>query len=275
MIKKYRNVCLILIFSIIAVFNALSIDFDNVVDFSVNLKALSILIENGQEDELDRNKYYVLNGIYSSISPKIINRNYFFYLNKEDLINPSSFINKIEAGSTGLTVYLKQSLTQETMDMLNSSSGVSDELIAAVLDDISDLIKKESIYSSSNFTGISLSDELIEIIDINPQITEEIVFLNRLLLEAAFPDEIWPEQLELELVYGEWIGTDDVIGYKCILIVNGAQAFRIFNRLKTEEASSLIIPINSKIMVVAKPVRVITLNGERVWELEAYYIRKI
>ena len=109
----------------------------------------------------------------------------------------------------------------------------------------------------------------------NPRITEEIVFLNRLLLEAAFPGEITPVQLELELVYGEWIGTEEVIGYKCIIILNGFQAFRIFNRLKTEEVCSLMIPINSKVMVVAKPLRVITLNGERIWELEAYYIRKI
>jgi len=277
MFRKYGSVCLVLLFfsGIPALFNINSIDYDDVIDFSINLRELNLLIENDRENQLDKNKFYVLNGIYSNISPRIVGRNYFFYIDKDDLLNPSSFINLLKTGSTRLSVFINESLSEETLSMLNSASGTEEQLLTAVLDDIKALMKEQVIYSSSIFSGIPISEDLMEIININPQTAEEIAFLNRLLLEAAFPEEITPVQMEMELVYGEWIGTQDVVGYKCNLIVNGILSFRVFNRLNTQDSCSLMIPINSKIMVVAQPIRVVTNNGERMWLLEARFIRKI
>lgn len=272
MTGKYRNICLLLLF-LSGVPFVYSLDFDEIVDFSINLRELNQFIEN--ENQLDKDKYYVLNGIFSNISPKVLTRNYFFYITKKDLLAPSSFVNTVKSGSTPLRAFLKESLSADTLGLLNSSSGITEELIDAVLKDISDLIKSGIIYSKDIFSGVSISDELMEIVYAEPAAQEEIVFLNRLLLETAFPDQIKPVQVEMEIVYGEWVGTEEVIGYKCFVNLSGAIAFRVFNRLRPEEGCSLMIPVNTKVLIVAKPLRVITKNGEKSWLLETYYIRKI
>ena len=132
-----------------------------------------------------------------------------------------------------------------------------------------------NIYEKERFAGIPLSKELIDYAQRDLG-TEEMAFVNRLLTEAAYPSEIQKVTVQIEVVYGIWVGYDEVKSYKSIIEFTGPECFKIFYRKSTKKISEEMIPVNSTIIVVAKIVKPFLVDGrEAGWFLEGVYVREV
>jgi hypothetical protein len=108
-----------------------------------------------------------------------------------------------------------------------------------------------------------------------PALTDdEIAFWNRLLLERAFPNSIRKFSMEVELIRGEWDKEENVTSYRCRINFTGSECFKLFNRRVPSSLET--IPLNTKALIIAKPLRPVTLeNSKRIWYLEGVYLRNI
>ena len=90
--------------------------------------------------------------------------------------------------STPLSQFIKNKFLARTTTLLNNyTSGTpSDELQAALMWELNKIMRGASIYDAG-FSGITLSAETQNLLNANPQ-GEDLVRLNRLLLEGAYPE---------------------------------------------------------------------------------------
>jgi tetratricopeptide (TPR) repeat protein len=73
--------------------------------------------------------------------------------------------------------------------LIQSGEAASSSRLQAIEKEISDLTRREPLYTAERFKGVEISDYLAEFIKQNPRSFTRIR-LNRLLLEAAYPKEI-------------------------------------------------------------------------------------
>lgn len=84
--------------------------------------------------------------------------------------------------------------------------------------------------------------------------------------------EAW--KVRVELVAGEWIGTDEVRGYRCWVTFAGPEYAEIFPAEAPEEPSPGFIPPHARVLVLARPGSVkATPEGGKVMELEGIAVR--
>jgi len=110
----------------------------------------------------------------------------------EDLTNVSSLVTRLKNEQDPLAQYLVSKLSPETLELVaryTPSSPPQKALTNALVDDLNRLINDPSLYQGEFFSQASLRPETRELIDKNPQ-GEELVRLNRMLLEDAFPTEL-------------------------------------------------------------------------------------
>jgi tetratricopeptide (TPR) repeat protein len=105
-----------------------------------------------------------------------------------DFTNLPALEAKLHSSQDPLSRWLFPKLSKPTRDLI---TGKSDEtqLRAALVGDLNRLLEAGPIYDPSRFTQLKLSDYLQQFVAQNPQGNARIR-LNRLLLEAAYPDEI-------------------------------------------------------------------------------------
>ena len=91
--------------------------------------------------------------------------------------------------STSLSQFIKNQFLAGTRTLLdNYTSGMpSAELQAALMWELNQIMRGASIYDVARFSGIALSAEKQNLRDSHPQ-GEDLVRLNRLLLEGAYPE---------------------------------------------------------------------------------------
>ena len=91
--------------------------------------------------------------------------------------------------STPLSDWLRDQFLPETLDLLNEydSGTPSPELQVGLMWELNEIMRGASIYTEERFSGIELSEEAQNLLDSHPQ-GEDLVRLNRLLLEAAYPE---------------------------------------------------------------------------------------
>jgi tetratricopeptide (TPR) repeat protein len=87
-----------------------------------------------------------------------------------------------------LSQWLFQNLGQPTQDLI-TGKGNESRLRTALATDLNQLLETDTIYDTSRFAQVKLSDYLQQFLAQNPQ-GDTRIRLNRLLLEAAYPDEI-------------------------------------------------------------------------------------
>ena len=81
-------------------------------------------------------------------------------------------------------------------------------------------------------------------------------------------------KVRVELVAGEWIGTDEVRGYRCWVTFTGAEYAEIFPGEPLKEPSPGYLPTHARVLVLARaPAPVVTPLGERFMELEGIAVR--
>ena len=105
---------------------------------------------------------------------------------------------------------------------------------------------------------------------------------NRLLLLEGSISEVvvlddrpgaW--KVRVELVAGEWIGTDEVLGYRCWVTFTGPEYAEIFPAEAPEEPSPGYLPPHARVLVLARALApTLTPLGERVMTLEGLAVRE-
>ena len=84
--------------------------------------------------------------------------------------------------------------------------------------------------------------------------------------------EAW--KVRVELVAGEWIGTDEVRGYRCWVTFAGPEYAEIFPAEAPEEPSPGWLPRHARVLVLARVLApVLTPLGEKVMTVEGLAVR--
>lgn len=109
-----------------------------------------------------------------------------------DIKVPAGLLRKLQTGDDPLSRFLVQQLTAETQAALLQVDGkgaVADDLLQAVLDGLNRIIQKPCFYEYQRFSGIKLSREARQVVD-SAVPGANAPFVNRMLLDEAYPDEI-------------------------------------------------------------------------------------
>jgi tetratricopeptide (TPR) repeat protein len=106
----------------------------------------------------------------------------------EDFAKLPALVAKLHSSQDPLSRWLFQKLSQPTRNLI-TSRGDEKQLRAALVGELNRLLEAGPIYDPSRFAQVKLPAYLQQFIAQNPQ-SDTRIRLNRLLLEAAYPDEI-------------------------------------------------------------------------------------
>jgi tetratricopeptide (TPR) repeat protein len=106
----------------------------------------------------------------------------------EDFTNLPALAAKLHSSQDPLSRWIFPKLGKPSRDLI-TGSGDEKQLRAELVGDFNRLLEAGPIYDPSRFAQVKLSDYLQQFIAQNPQ-GDTRIRLNRLLLEAAYPDEI-------------------------------------------------------------------------------------
>jgi len=83
-------------------------------------------------------------------------------------------------------------------------------------------------------------------------------------------------RVRIELITGEWIGTQDVKSYSCYVDFTGLQYSAIFPVRPPKTAAPGTVVINSRVIVVGRPLAVtVTPLGEKRVLVEGMFVRTV
>lgn len=120
------------------------------------------------------------------------------FLDSADLKSPVGFIGKLRAGDDPLSRHIAQQFLPETREALARFEGtgaVLDALTQGVIDGVNQVIRRGCLYDNQRFLGIKLSRETRQMVDSVLSGTN-VPFLNRALLDEAYPDDLWKRRRE-------------------------------------------------------------------------------
>ena len=109
-----------------------------------------------------------------------------------DLKDASSFAAKLKARADGVSSYIRDRLKDSTrwyLEHWQGPKGVSDALQQSVIDDLNAIIGRSSIWDTSRFSKLNIRQETSDLLKRDPH-GEDLAWLNRLLLEDAYPLEL-------------------------------------------------------------------------------------
>lgn len=109
-----------------------------------------------------------------------------------ELRDASSLATKLKESRDPLSEYLMSQLSPETQKMLTAYDGTNPLPEAdqrRLVDELNGLLRGPSLYDEQRFSQVRLSDEVKRFIALNPK-GDDLIRLNRLLLEEAYPAEI-------------------------------------------------------------------------------------
>ncbi|HOE12331.1 MAG TPA: hypothetical protein PLQ35_04470 [bacterium] len=109
-----------------------------------------------------------------------------------DLTNPGRFVKKLREATDPVSKYLRKCFSDELIRYLNDYDGA--ELLPTpfeelLVDELNQVIRSGRLYDKERFTGVPLSPETEQLLNTNPD-GEELVRLNRILLQEAYPGDI-------------------------------------------------------------------------------------
>jgi hypothetical protein len=275
-----RKIAAILTF--ISILPALSLsaftksDFDRMVDFNLTLKELSLAIAANKTAGINLDKIYIINGTVALVSPEKFNS---FDLAQEDLVNPIGFVSALRGGTDPIGSSIFRSLPPRLQKELNVYSGTQEEALTGLLKELKKIIRAKSLLSSGMRPALPISAGVLALAN-NPagkeSSEEETGFVNRLVLEEAYPSFIRKYSCTIDIAESEWIGYESITTYRSLIRLQGADCFRFFVRQDKENASPEYIPAFSTIVTVVKLDKIISLpDGTKAWLLEGLYIRQV
>ncbi|MBN2325975.1 MAG: ABC transporter permease [Candidatus Omnitrophica bacterium] len=125
----------------------------------------------------------------------------------EEELNMKALSNRIKSGHDPLAVHLRNSLSPETLQQIeawNSTAEVPEKIQTGLTDDFNKIIRQDLLYTPERFEGIVLSSGVQDSVVQNLQ-GSDLIHLNRLLLEEAYPNFIAKGDKILLLPYSLFI----------------------------------------------------------------------
>lgn len=108
-------------------------------------------------------------------------------LKRGDIANYVTFINKLKAKKSPITIYLMDNLSAYMRKLINEHDGVSPVTVAfqkVLIDEMNQIIRVRFVYTKENFAAIKLRSVTQNLLKDTSR--KDNVLLNRLLLEDAF-----------------------------------------------------------------------------------------
>jgi hypothetical protein len=108
-----------------------------------------------------------------------------------DLKDSASLAGKLREAKEPLSQYLRAQLSSEMQKLLDEYQGGAppDAVLNGLIDDLNRLLRGPCLYEKDRFTEIALSEHTRTQVEHSPQ-GEDLLRLNRMLLEEAYPKEI-------------------------------------------------------------------------------------
>jgi hypothetical protein len=114
-----------------------------------------------------------------------------------DITDLRSFATKLIYASDSVARFLRDNLSDTTRQLLeawNPQDGESQRLLAALIEELNKILQGRPIYDPQRFSGVTIAQETRDCLSKNPE-GEDLIRLNRLLLEDAYPFEIARNQI--------------------------------------------------------------------------------
>jgi hypothetical protein len=128
-----------------------------------------------------------------------IRTNDFGLFNLKDIKDPTLLAVKLKYARDPLSRYLQGQFTAATQQMLNEYNSANPPLPAleqALVSDLNALLAGSSLYDEQRFKQVRLTAATLKLVSENPQ-GADLIRLNRLLLEEAYPQELADQALAL------------------------------------------------------------------------------
>lgn len=106
-----------------------------------------------------------------------------------DLKDPTSLIAKLCDTRDSLSQYIRKKFSDNMRSFLDSSIPLSEEYQRTLLNELNRLIRSDSLYDKKHFAHVKLTKRTEELIKKKSR-SRDLMLLNRLLLEEAYPNEI-------------------------------------------------------------------------------------
>ncbi len=106
----------------------------------------------------------------------------------KDFTNLPALVARLHSSQDPLSRWLFQNLSKPTQDLITGKDNES-QVRTALAADLNHLLETATIYDTSRFSQVKLSDYLQQFLAQHPQ-GDTRIRLNRLLLESAYPDQI-------------------------------------------------------------------------------------
>ena len=121
-----------------------------------------------------------------------------------DIHQPEIFVAKLKNPTESVSQYLADQLSAGTRQLLAKHQAAtipSQELQAAIVDDLNLVIQRSDLYSAERFAGVSLKPKTVEKAQEPSKLKlEELSNINRSLLEKAYPHELASNQQAFQVV---------------------------------------------------------------------------
>jgi hypothetical protein len=115
-----------------------------------------------------------------------------------DFIDLPAFVAKL-CTQDPISKYLWNQFSASTQGVLTSATSTPEEQKLALVQALDKILKGVLIYETVRFAGVALSPETLELRSQNPK-GKDLIRLNRLLLEDAYPLEIAKSQLVIDSI---------------------------------------------------------------------------
>jgi len=115
-------------------------------------------------------------------------------LTRDQWLQPAKTAGRLKAGLDSVARYLRTQFSPGAQQLLDQYDGVgapSDALKSALTSELNRLLQGASLHAPGRFTGVAPTSEIQSLLDLEPPAQgQDLLRLNRLLVEAAFPGEI-------------------------------------------------------------------------------------
>ena len=164
-------------------------------------KLLSDMTDAEREEAISNNPVIVFDGAYTQQASQRILR-YRISLSStlfaDDFTDLKSLVLKLKNRTDSVSQFLRDQFdasAQSLLSVYDESEEPSETLKNAIVEELNWLLQGDSIYEETRFDGINLSTETEQLLEQNPE-GEDLILLNRLLLEDAYPQEIKENQMD-------------------------------------------------------------------------------
>ena len=117
-----------------------------------------------------------------------------FRLHKGDFVDLPAMVAKLRDPQDPLSRHLRELFAEETQGLLDSYDDSEDDarqLVDALVDDLSRIVRGAPLFDEDRFEQVAVTDETRRLIRQRPQ-GADLVRLNVMLLENAYPTELLP-----------------------------------------------------------------------------------